>query len=291
MADDPVGPPLMIEERPAPGVARIALNRPQARNAQNLDFIYQLDDAFARAAGDEDVRVIILAATDPHFSSGHDLRKSLDMETPDRFRGRGVGGGIAEAGGHGYMAREEEVYLGLCNKWRNLAKPTIAAVQGKCIAGGLMLAWVCDMIVASDDALFMDPVVAMGVSGVEWFAHPWELGPRKAKELLMTGEAWTAQEAHRLHMVNHVVPRVELDAFTLALAVKIARQPAFALKAVKQSVNAMLDAQGQKQAMDAAFNIHHLCHYHNMERFGMLGDPGGMPGISTGPGVKESKTK
>jgi enoyl-CoA hydratase len=291
MAEGAQRAPLVIEERPAEGIARLVINRPQARNAQDLDLLYLLDDAFTRAAGADDVRVIILAATDPHFSSGHDLRKSLDMESPERFRGHGVGGGIGEAGGYGYMAREEEVYLGLCNKWRNLAKPTIAAVQGKCIAGGLMLAWVCDMIVASDDALFMDPVVAMGVSGVEWFAHPWELGPRKAKELLMTGDAWTAQEAHRLGMVNHVVPRGELDAFTLALAAKIARQPAFALKAVKQSVNAMLDAQGQKQAMDAAFNTHHLCHYHNMERFGTLGDPGGMPGMSKRADDTESKTK
>ncbi len=290
MAEDAQRAPLVIEERPAEGIARLVINRPQARNAQDLDLLYLLDDAFTRAAGADDVRVIILAATDPHFSSGHDLRQSLDMETPERFRGHGVGGGSGEVGGYGYMAREEEVYLGLCNKWRNLAKPTIAAVQGKCIAGGLMLAWVCDMIVASDDALFMDPVVAMGVSGVEWFAHPWELGPRKAKELLMTGDAWTALEAHRLGMVNHVVPRGELNAFTLALAAKIARQPAFALKAVKQSVNAMLDAQGQKQAMDAAFNIHHLCHYHNMERFGTLGDPGGMPSMSKRADDTESKT-
>ena len=290
MPDDAVSM-LVIEERPVPAVARLVLNRPQARNAQNLDLIYQLDDAFARAAADGDIRVIILAAADPDFSSGHDLKRSLDMEVPERFRGAGAGGGIAEPGGYGYMAREEEVYLGLCRKWRDLAKPTIAEVQGRCIAGGLMLAWVCDLIVASDDALFMDPVVAMGVSGVEWFAHPWELGARKAKEMLFTGDAWTAQEAHRLGMVNHVVPRAELAAFTLSLAERIAKKPAFALKATKQAVNAMLDIQGQKQALDVAFGIHHLCHHHNLERFGMLGDPNGMPGSSKGAGDKESGSK
>lgn len=78
------------------------------------------------------------------------------------------------------MAREEEIYLGMCRRWRNLPKPAIAPVQGKCIAGGLMLAGVCDLIVASDDAQFQDPVVQMGVCGVEYFAHPWELGARKA---------------------------------------------------------------------------------------------------------------
>src|SRR5690606_13502014 len=143
-------------------------------------------------------------------------------------------------------AREEEVYLGLCRRWRDIAKPTIAQVQGRCIAGGLMLAWVCDLIVAADSAMFMDPVVAMGVNGVEWFAHPWELGPRKAKELLFTGDAWTAEEAWRLGMVNHVTAEDELEAFTLALAGRIAAKPAFALAAAKRAINHAVDLQGQR---------------------------------------------
>ena len=143
-----------------------------------------------------------------------------------------------------------------------------------------MLAWACDIIIASDDAIFVDPVVAMGVSGVEWFLHPWELGPRKAKELLFTGNAWNAQEAYRLGMVNHVVPGAELAAFTEAMAAKIATKPAFALKATKQAVNAALDAQGQTVATDAAFQIHHLCHYHNRAMFGGEADPAGMPSLT-----------
>lgn len=279
---------LVLEERPVAGVARIVINRPEARNAQDLDLLHALDDAFSRAGADDSVRVIILAAADPHFSAGHDLRRSLDMEPAERFRGQGRGGGISDEGGSGYMAREEEVYFGLCEKWRIIDKPTIAEVQGRCIAAGLMLAWVCDLIFASDDALFMDPVVAMGVSGVEWFAHPWELGPRKAKELLFSGKPWTAQEAHRLGMVNEVVPRSELSSFVLAHAQQIASQPAFALKAAKRAVNAMIDGQGRKQAMDSAFSLHHLCHYNNMERFGSLGDPQGMPaGVAKRPEQKE----
>ena len=277
---------LIADERPLPGVARLLLNRPRARNAQNLELLSELDDAFARAGADDGVRVVILAAEGPDFSAGHDLRAPLTDVAAEKFRGHGAGGGIREAGGFGYMAREEEVYLGLCRRWRDFAKPTIAEVGGRCIAGGLMLAWVCDLIVAADDALFIDPVVAMGVSGVEWFAHPWELGPRKAKELLFTGDAWGAAEALRLGMVNHVVPRMDLAAFTLSLAAKIAAKPAFALKAVKQAVNATLDIQGQRAALDAAFNIHHLCHYHNSERFGMLGDPSGMPGAAVTKGTQ-----
>ncbi|MFA5525145.1 MAG: enoyl-CoA hydratase [Tissierellales bacterium] len=277
---------LVLEDRPAEGVACLRLNRPSVRNAQNLDLLHALDDSFTRASMDDTVRVIILAAEGTDFSAGHDLRRTLRDEPAGAFRSQGDATDIGAAGGQGYMAREREAYLGLCRRWRDLAKPTIAQVQGRCIAGGLMLAWVCDLIIAAEDALFIDPVVAMGVSGVEWFAHPWELGPRKAKELLFTGEAWNAAEAHRLGMVNHVVPATELQDFTLALATRIASRPAFALQAAKRAVNATLDLQGQRAALDMAFEIHHLCHYHNRERFGQEGDPSGMP-----TGVKQKKSK
>ena len=167
---------------------------------------------------DDAVKVIILAGTGPHFSAGHDLRPGGKNVAGTDFPPVGNWGGFAEPNAHGRFAREQEIYLQITRRWRNLAKPTIAEVHGKCIAGGLMLAWACDMIVASNDAEFCDPVVAMGVCGVEWFVHPWELGPRKAKELLFTADAWSADEAHRLGMVNHVVPRAELSAFVMALA-------------------------------------------------------------------------
>ena len=265
---------LILYETPAAGVARLVLNRPRSRNAQNLELLYALDDAFTRAMDDTSVKVIILAGAGPDFSSGHDLRAPLSEEPVGNFRGNGA---FAEAGGSGYMAREESVYLQLSRRWRDLPKPTIAAVHGRCIAGGLILAWVCDLIVAADDAVFVDPVVAMGVCGVEWFVHPWELGARKAKELLFTGDRWDAAEAHRLGMVNHVVPRSELPGFTLTLALKIASKPAFALKATKQAVNAAIDGQGQRSAIEHAFKLHHLCHRHNWDQFGMQGDPSGMP--------------
>jgi enoyl-CoA hydratase len=139
-----------------------------------------------------------------------------------------------------------------------------------------MLAWACDLIVASDDAQFCDPVVTMGVCGVEWFVHPWELGPRKAKELLWTADSWSALEAHRLGMVNHVVPRGELSAFVLELALKIANKPTFAVKLTKEAVNRTLDIMGQNSAIEHAFGLHHLCHAHNMLQFGMAIDPSGL---------------
>lgn len=263
----------ILYEEPAAGVARITMNRPEARNAQNLRMTYELNDAFDRAARDDAVKVIILAGADPHFSAGHDLR---DRSSPKDFDVVGTWGGFDLAGAEGYMAREEEIYLGMCRRWRNLPKPTIAQVQGKCIAGGLMLAWVCDLIVASDDAQFQDPVVQMGVCGVEYFAHPWELGARKAKELLFTADWLDAADAHRLGMVNHVVPRADLGRFTLELADRIARKPSFALKLAKEAVNQTQEAQGQWTAMLSVFNLHQLSHSHNMQVHGMLIDPGGV---------------
>ena len=202
----------ILVERPEPAIARIVMNRPEARNAQNLQMTYDLNAAFDAAVQDDAVKVIILAGNGPHFSSGHDLRPGGKNAAGNDFPPIGNWGGFAEANAHGRFAREQEIYLQITRRWRNLAKPTIAEVQGKCIAGGLMLAWACDLIVASDDAQFCDPVVTMGVCGVEWFVHPWELGPRKAKELLFTADSWSAQEAHQLGMVNHVVPRAELSA-------------------------------------------------------------------------------
>ena len=173
------------------------------------------------------------------------------------------------------MATEEEIYLGLCWRWRNFPKPTIAQVQGKVIAGGLMLIWPCDLIVASEDASFSDPVVAFGANGIEFFVHAWEFGGRLAKELLFTGESLSAADAHRVCMVNRVVAREDLEAATLALASKIATRPSMGLKLAKQSVNQSLDAQGQWSAVQAAFSLHELSHSHNQQIYGMLVDPAG----------------
>lgn len=253
------------------GVAVVTLDRPEARNAQNKRMTYELNACFDDAARRSDVKVIILQADGPHFSSGHDLR---DRESHREFDLVFPHGGFGREGQEGHMAWEQEVYFEMCWRWRNLPKPLLAAAQGKTIAGGLMLLWVADVIVAADDALFSDPVVAMGVNGVEYFAHPWELGARKAKELLFTGDWLTAAEAHRLGMVNHVVPSAELREFTLSLARRIAERPSFALKLAKESVNQTLEAQGQWTALRAAFSIQHLAHAHNRAKYGVPVDPG-----------------
>lgn len=263
----------LIYETPEPGIARIRLNRPDRANAQDTELLYELNSAFDRAAHDDEVRVIILAAEGKHFSAGHDLSETDSAAAMKRHQTVGTMCGFGCAGAEAQMAREEEIYTGFCERWRNIPKPTIAAVQGKCIAGGLMLAWPCDLIVASEDASFADPVVAFGVGGVEWFHHVYEVGMRKAKEMLFTGDWVTAQEAHTRGMVNHVVPRAELHDFTLALAARIAKRPAFALKLAKESVNQALEAQGQHTAMRAAFMVQQLAHANNRAKYGSPTEP------------------
>jgi enoyl-CoA hydratase len=255
------------------GIAVVTLDRPDSRNAQNKRMTYELNAAFDDASRRTDVKVIVLQADGPHFSSGHDLR---DTESFSEFTRVSPQGGFSAEGQEGHMAWEEELYFQMCWRWRNIPKPMIAAAQGKTIAGGLMLLWVADIILAADDALFSDPVVGMGVNGVEYFAHPWELGARKAKELLFTGDWVTAADAHRLGMVNHVVPAADLRTTTLDMAARIAQRPSFALRLAKESVNQTLDAQGQFTAFRAAFSLQHLGHAHNRIRFGMPIDPSAM---------------
>ncbi|MCE9649819.1 MAG: enoyl-CoA hydratase [Parvibaculum sp.] len=273
----------LLYETPAPHVARIVLNRPDTRNAQDTRLLYELNDAFDKAAQDGTVKVIILAANGPHFSSGHDLRERDALMTMKEFPTVGTWCGFECAGAEAQMAREKEIYIGFSERWRNIPKPTIAEVQGKCIAGGLMLIWPCDIIVAAEDASFLDNTVSMGVGGAEFFNHPWELGPRKAKELLFTSDWLSAAEAEKLGMVNHVVANDKLSEFTLALAKRIAEKPLFALKLAKEAVNAAQDAQGRSSAMQTAFALHQLAHSHNMQVHGMLIDPSGIsPAVKKG---------
>ncbi len=266
----------ILYETPAKHIARIVLNRPETRNAQDTQLLYELNEAYEHATQDEDVKVIITAANGPHFSSGHDLRERDHLENQDRYRPVTGATGYHRAGAEGRMAREDEIYVGFCERWRNIPKPTIAAVQGRCVAGGLMLCWPSDIIIAAEDALFEDVTVSLGIPGVEFFSHPWEVGARKAKEMLFAGAQVNAEEARMLGMVNRVVPRERLEAETLALAEQIALRPSFALKLAKQAVNNTQDAQGRHAAYAAAFAMHHLAHSHAMEVHGLPVDPGGV---------------
>lgn len=247
-------------------VALVTMNRPEYRNAQNSAMTYALDRAFYRAAEDNEIKVVILAGSGKHFSAGHDIGTSeRDAHLPfDRKAGLWWDHSD-KTGAESRFARESEVYLGMCRRWRELPKPLIASVQGACVAGGLMLAWICDLIVASDDAFFADPVVRMGIPGVEYFAHPWVMAPRIAKEFLYTGERMSARRAYEVQMVNRVVPRAELPERTMELATRIADMPRLGLALTKRAVNQAEDLQGLHTGLDSIFGLHHLAHAHNAE--------------------------
>lgn len=245
------------------GVASISMNRPRYNNAQNARMTYELDAAFQKAVADDEIKVIVLRGEGKHFSAGHDIgtpgrdiHLSQERVTPWYDHAN-------KEGGEFLYVREAEAYLGMCRRWRDIPKPTIAAVQGACIAGGLMLAWVCDLIVATDDAYFSDPVVRMGIPGVEYFAHPYELNPRIAKEFLFTGNKMGAERAYQMGMVNQISTRDALIDDVTALAEKVASMPRLGLALTKQAINNVEDLQGKRAGMDAAFAWHHFAHAHN----------------------------
>jgi enoyl-CoA hydratase len=238
-------------------VAVITLDRPQAANAQTPGVLADLDDAWRRADDDPDVRVIVLMTTGKHFSAGHDM-SGTDPSADGRSLGPQRADGKLEA--PSYYDWETRGYLEYARRWRDIPKPTIAAVQGKCIAAGLMLCWPCDLIVAADNAQFSDPVALLGIMGVEYHAHTWELGARKAKEMLFTAGPVTAEEARQSGMVNHVVPLAELHPFTMELAHTIARNDPWALRLAKRAVNQTLDTMGFSASVAACFDMHHLGH-------------------------------
>jgi enoyl-CoA hydratase len=250
--------PVLVERRGP--VAVITLNRPEVHNAQNSAMLYALDEAFYRFVDDDELKVAVVRGAGGSFSSGHDIGTS-GVDYDRSFDRRTLWWDhVGKVAGDQWLARESEVYLGFCRRWREIPKPTIAMVHGACIAGGLMLAWSCDLILASEDAFFADPVVRMGVPGVELLAHPWVMGPRRAKEFLFLGERVSASRAYEMGMINRVVPRDELEAETMSMAERIAEMPRFGLAVTKMAVNQAEDAMGFRTGTDAAFSLHQLAH-------------------------------
>ena len=247
-------------------IARIMLNRVKSRNAQNRGLLVELNDAFMRAEADDDVRVVILGGNGPMFSSGHDLGtpESVAERTPgpDQHPTMTTYGGNRKAAEQLYL-QEWHFFFNNTRRWRDLRKITIAQVHGTVYAAGLMLMWACDLIVASEDARFADVVgTRLGMCGVEYFAHPWEFGPRKTKELMLTGDAIDAQEAHALGMVSKIFPNDELNEKTLEFARRIAKVPTMASLLVKEAVNQTMDNMGFHNALNACFTMHELNHAH-----------------------------
>jgi enoyl-CoA hydratase len=261
-------------------IARIMLSREKSRNAQNRGLLVELDEAFLRAEADDTVRVVILGGVGPIFSSGHDLGSTEAIAErpggPDEHPSFSINGGTRK-GAENRMLQEWHYFYENTKRWRNLRKITIAQVHGTVYAAGLMLMWACDLIVASENARFADVVgTRLGMCGVEYFAHPWEFGPRKTKELMLTGDAIEVEEAHQLGMVSKIFPNDELADRTLDFARRIAALPTMTALLIKESVNQSVDNMGFQNALAACFTIHQLNHSHWAEVH-ENGMPAGLP--------------
>jgi enoyl-CoA hydratase len=234
-------------------VATITMNRPDVANAQDSTLIDELDAAFDLADADDAVRVVILAGAGKHFSSGHDLKALVAGDASDPWV-------AMRETPEGKFHHEKTMYFDRCLRIHDFRKPTIAAVQGSCVAAGLMLAAMCDLIVAADDAEFSNPVLRLTGAGVELLVEPWELGIRKAKEFLFTGDTIDAQEAWRLGLVNRVVPRADLEAKTRELAERVALVPPVTAQTVKETINETANLMGKRDALKYHFMAHHWVH-------------------------------
>ena len=253
---------LQYETHDDGAIVRILLDRPEARNAQNRGLLVELDEAFLRAEADDTCRVVILGGTGPLFSSGHDMGSKVAMEEYQTHPTSFING-ATRLGAEKRMLQEWHYYFENTRRWRNLRKITIAQVQGTVFAAGLMLMWSCDLIVGADDVVFADVVgTRLGMCGLESFAHPWEFGARKTKELMLTGDSIDVHEAHQLGMVSKVFPRAELEDKTLDFARRIAKLPTMTALMIKESVNETQDNQGFYNSLNACFTLHQLNHSH-----------------------------
>lgn len=240
-------------------VLRIALNRPHARNAQNQLLLDELDHALQQASSNDKVHVVIIAGMGDHFSAGHDLKEAQEKRANFTVEER--------------WAYESLRYFDYCLNIWDFPKPVIAEVQGACVAGGFMIANMCDLIVCSEDAFFSDPVNhTLAAAAVEVLIHPWVMGLRKAKEMLFTGSRISADEALAMGMVNEVVKKEELSHHTMQMAQRIASAPPFGMRLIKKSLNRTFDAQGFRAVLSAHFDLHQLSHV--TEEFKQVRDSG-----------------
>jgi enoyl-CoA hydratase len=274
-------------------IVRICLDRPEARNAQNRGMLVELHDAFLAAEADDQVRVVILGGTGPMFSSGHDIGSKVSLEElypgPNQHPSRKINGGTRRKAEQ-RMLQEWHHFFENTRRWRDLRKITIAQVHGDVYSAGLMLMWACDLIVGSEEVRFADVVgTRLGMCGVEYFAHPWELGPRKTKELMLTGDSIDVHEAHALGMVSKVFPLDELPERTLDFARRIAKLPTMTALLIKEAVNQTQDNMGFHNALNACFTLHQLNHSHwaevNDDGFPMADERAGIPSWRQAPPI------
>lgn len=249
-----------IQYRVTDQIAHVILDRPRYRNAQSRQLLEELDQAFEVAVNDSQVKVIILSASGDHFSAGHDL--GTEDEKTDLQR-RPMGEGL-----RGRYQRSRGLYVDFTLRWRDLPKPTIAVVQGYCIFGGWMIASAMDLVFAASDAMFLG-------TNFQYFSIPWDIHPRKAKEILFESRFIDGTEACDLGLVNHVYARDTVLEEAVAYAKRVALNDAFQLRMIKQAINQAQDSQGFKSHIDAAHNLHMLSSTAEKDPDFALGKPAG----------------
>lgn len=263
-------------------IVRVEMNRPEKRNAQNAVMTYEIDAALRRAAADDDVRVVLLSGAGAHFNAGHDQHQDPSDHSELYAHNVGMWFGYDAAGVEGQMARNREMYFDTTWRWRNFPKVLIAQCQGRTIGGGMMLLSACDLIVAGESAQFADPTVNIGIPGVEYAGYPWDMGARRAKEFLFTGDFFTARDLLAAGFLNRVVPDAELAEATLTLARRVAAKPALGLKLAKQGINQMQDTQGMHAHLAAAFALTTIGQYDLVARGGLAAKKATDGGLFTG---------
>jgi enoyl-CoA hydratase len=224
-------------------VVRLVLNRPRYRNAQSRRLLEELDAGFQQAATDDGVGVIVLCGEGDHFSAGHDLG------TPDEMADRQAR--PYPEGVRGRFKRQWDLYIDMGLRWRNLPKPTVAAVQGYCIYGGWMIAAACDVIFAADDALFLP-------SNFQYFSVPWDISVRRAKAILFENRFVGAEEAQQLGFIYRVTPRADLMSEVMEYAQRVAANDPFQQRMMKLAINQAEDSQGFSQHIMGALAFYQL---------------------------------
>ena len=224
-------------------VARLILDRPAYRNAQSRVLIEELDDAYARAANDDSVGVIVLLGEGDHFSAGHDLG------TPEELADRKER--PAQEGLRGRYKRSWDMNSDPTLRWRNIPKPTVAAIQGYCIFAGWLIASASDVIFAADDAMFLP-------TNFQYFSVPWDINPRKAKAILFESRFIDAEEAAELGFVWQVVPRARLESVAMEYAARVAENDPFQLRMIKLAINQVQETQGFTSHIQGAHALHML---------------------------------
>ena len=222
-------------------VAQLTLDRPERLNAMNRAMLEEINHACDAAEGDSEVRVLVVTGAGSAFSSGFDLKEQME----------------ARPSGAAAWRKILDDDFGATMRFWSLAKPTIAAVHGHCLAGACELALACDITIAAEDAVFGEPELRFG-AGIVTMILPWVTGPKQAKEIIFNGlDDVTALEALRLGLVNRVVPRGADVATALAMARRIAVIDPELVRETKRAINRAYEIMGMGEALAAALDIDH----------------------------------